>query len=90
MLAAFARNARQVERFLPLCATVTSTSAVNAAPTAASVAQKPPLLKDVLLYRFDPENDAKPYYKTYRVDVNKYVNKSAVYTIDLAAVPGPP
>jgi hypothetical protein len=88
MLAALARNARQVERLLPLCATVTSTTAVYAAPSAASIAQKPPLLKDVQLYRFDPENDAKPYYKTYRVDVNKYVHNVANASIDLSTVPG--
>ena len=69
MLAALARNARQAERLLPLCATVTSTTTASAA--AAPVAGKTPLLKDFQLYRFDPENDAKPYYKTYRVDINK-------------------
>lgn len=74
MLAALARHARQAERLLPLCATVTSTTAVSAAP-AAAVAGKTPLLKDFQLYRFDPENDAKPYYKTYRVDVNKCVQR---------------
>lgn len=71
MLAALARNARQAERLLPLCATVTSTTTASAAPSAAPMAGKAPLLKDFQLYRFDPENDAKPYYKTYRVDVNK-------------------
>ena len=30
-------------------------------------------MKEFQLYRFDPENDEKPYYKSYRVDVNSYV-----------------
>jgi hypothetical protein len=72
MLAAFARHARQAERLLPLCATVTSTTASSSA-IAAAASTKAPLMKDISLYRFDPENDAKPYYKTYRVDVNRYV-----------------
>lgn len=71
VFAAAARSARQTGRLLPLCATVTSTTASTAPPASAATAGKTPLLKDINLYRFDPENDARPYYKTYRVDVNK-------------------
>eukprot|EP00892_Ulva_mutabilis_P012863 jgi/Ulvmu1/994/UM103_0022.1 len=72
MLAAFARHAREVERVLPdgfriAATTLSSTASAHATP---SVRPGKPLLKEFQLYRFDPENDEKPYYKSYRVDVN--------------------
>lgn len=75
MLAAFARHAREVERILPdgfriAATTLSSTASANATP---SVRPAGPLLKEFQLYRFDPENDEKPYYKSYRVDVNSCV-----------------
>jgi hypothetical protein len=74
MLAALARHAREAERFLPFLGRISSTAR---APYAQTAALKPPLLKEFQLYRFDPEKDDKPYYKTYRVDINKYVSRSA-------------
>jgi hypothetical protein len=78
MLAALARTARQGEVWPFICRAVSalpakrSVEAAKRAP-AATTATKPPLLKEILLYRFNPENDAKPYYQTYRVDINKCV-----------------
>lgn len=75
MLAALARHAREAERVIPdglriAATTLSSTAAAQATP---SVRPSGPLMKEFQLYRFDPENDEKPYYKSYRVDVNSYV-----------------
>jgi len=72
MLAALVRHAREAERILPngiriAATTLSSTASAQAAP---SVRPTGPLMKEFQLYRFDPENDEKPYYKSYRVDVN--------------------
>ena len=64
MLSSLLRAAREAEALLPLLA---RSAGVRCATTAA----KPPLLKEVQLYRFNPEQDEKPFYKTYRVDINK-------------------
>ena len=66
MLAALAKHAREAEPLLPALARAASSRYVQ---TAA----KPSLLKEFQLYRFNPEKDEKPYYKTYRVDINKCV-----------------
>lgn len=68
MLSTFARRARDVEGLLPLLARVSTTSAARNAQ--ASMA-KPSMMKEFQLYRFDPEKDEKPYYKSYQVDINK-------------------
>ena len=75
MLSALARHARRAELVIPeglriVATTLSSTAASQAAP---SVRPSGPLMKEFQLYRFDPENDEKPYYKSYRVDVNSYV-----------------
>lgn len=75
MLGAIARHAREAERFVPLLGRISSTA--SRVQYAQTTAPKPPLLKEFQLYRFDPEKDEKPYYKTYRVDINKYVWCSA-------------
>ena len=72
MLASIARAARQAERAFPVTAVAgTSPSWLSASASTATATSKPPLLKEFQLYRFDPEKDEKPYYKTYRVDINK-------------------
>ena len=58
------RQAREAQQLLPLIARAASARNVV-------TAQKPPLLKEFQLYRFNPEQDEKPFYKTYRVDINK-------------------
>lgn len=47
-------------------ATATSTTAKATIP-----AGKPPAYKEFQLYRYNPEQDEKPYYKAYKVDINK-------------------
>ena len=69
MLASVLRQAaplREVERLLP------ALGRQFGARSEPNVASKPPLIKEFELYRFNPEQDEKPYYKKYRVDINKY------------------
>ena len=58
------RQAREAQQLVPLLARAASARHVV-------TAQKPPLLKEFQLYRFNPEQDEKPFFKTYRVDINK-------------------
>lgn len=40
------------------------------ASTSAAAATKPALNKDVLVYRWDPEQGGPPTYQNYKVDLN--------------------
>ena len=75
MLATIGRRIHEAGRLAPMLAQV-STSNGPLAPAQAA-ASKPPMMKEFQLYRFDPENDEKPYYKSYRVDINKYASHTA-------------
>lgn len=71
MLTAVARHGRQAmaeSLVLPFTAAISSSAAANAAVA------KPVMLKEFQLYRFNPETDAKPYYKKYKVDINECVS----------------
>lgn len=50
---------------------ISGTAAVEAQPAAAVAGNaKPPLMKEFLVYRWDPEKTDKPTYKSYQVDLN--------------------
>ncbi|KDD74953.1 hypothetical protein H632_c965p0 [Helicosporidium sp. ATCC 50920] len=55
-------------------------SQVRALATAApevSVASKPVLEKEFLIYRWNPESPDAPTYQSYKVDINAYVGHGA-------------
>ena len=53
-------------------ARLSSSAAVAAAQASSTaVSGKAPLMKDFLVYRWDPEKPHKPAYKTYKVDLNR-------------------
>jgi succinate dehydrogenase (ubiquinone) iron-sulfur subunit len=73
MFAAIARHSGHAEQaVLPMLTRVASVAASTTAAATIPVG-KPPQFKEFQLYRFNPEQDEKPYYKTYKVDINKYV-----------------
>lgn len=88
MLAALARHAREAERIVPDGLRIAATTLSNTAAALATPSVRPsgPLMKEFQLYRFDPENDEKPYYKSYRVDVNSYVLKVDLQFVWLSCV----
>ena len=45
-------------------------SSSSAASSAANASTKPPLYKEFMIYRWDPDNEDKPTYQTYTVDLN--------------------
>lgn len=48
----------------------TYASAASSSSTSPSTASKPPLEREFMIYRWDPENEDKPTYQTYKVDLN--------------------
>lgn len=75
MLSAVARHGRPLAEslVLPFSAAISSSAACN----AVAPVSKPNVMKEFSLYRFNPEVDAKPYYKKYKVDINEYVSEAA-------------
>jgi hypothetical protein len=72
MLSSLVRSSHAGEQLLTSAARIFTTSALNSTATAAaSSVKKSPLLKEFQIYRFDPEKDEKPSYKSYRVDINR-------------------
>lgn len=45
-------------------------SAAASSTTSSSSTSKPPLEREFMIYRWDPENEDKPTYQTYKVDLN--------------------
>lgn len=51
-------------------ARITTTVPKDAAPAAAAAASKPEMLKEFMVYRWNPDDGAKPSYESYKIDIN--------------------
>jgi hypothetical protein len=61
------RGGQVVEGQLPLLRRLAATAAAEAKVVNTN---KPVLEKEFLVYRWDPEREGAPEYKTYKVDLN--------------------
>jgi len=69
--AAAANSARAVSTSAAPNAAAAAAAAVPAAASASAFAAKPALMKEFLIYRWNPDDGQKPHYASYKVDLNQ-------------------
>jgi hypothetical protein len=71
-LSSFARAAQALPKGILASLISTSSEALQPVAQAATAAsQKPVLLKEFQIYRWNPDEPEKPKYASYKVDINR-------------------